>query len=135
MRGVDILIMVESSTVPGTFVAVAGQRGGTFKEESETIDVTNKMSAGYTENDYGLGSWSISCDGVHVLGSAQLTQLRDAMRNKTLVKCRWVEAGASLVEEGMAVVTSREIEAPYDAEVTYKVELTGSGKPTLVVAP
>lgn len=135
MRGVDILIMVESKVTPGTFVAVAGQRNGTFSEEAETIDTTNKMSNGYVENDYGLGSWSISCDGVHVLGNAQLTQLRDAMRNKELVKVRWTEAGAAQIEEGFALVTSREIEAPYDAEVTYAVELTGTGKPTLVAAP
>lgn len=135
MRGVDILIMVESKTTPGTFVAVAGQRGGKFSEKAETIDVTNKMSGGFVENDYGLGSWEISCDGIHVLGNAQLGQLRDAMRNKEQVKCRWVESGASQIEEGFALVTSREIDAPYDAEVTYSVDLTGTGKPTLVAAP
>ena len=129
MRGVDILIMVESAATPGTYVAVAGQRNATFSEEVEAIDVTTKMSEGYQENDYGLGSWNISCDGVHVQGNASLIQLRDAMRSKTLVKCRWQEAGATKVEEGMALVTSREIEAPYDDAATYALELTGTGKP------
>lgn len=132
MRGVDILIMVESKTTPGTYVAIGGQRNATFSEESETIDMTSKMSDGYTENDYGLGSWSISCDGVYVQGNAQLTQLRDAQRAKEKVKCRWVEDGSTQVEEGFAVISSREIEGPYDAEATYSLELTGSGKPTLV---
>jgi TP901-1 family phage major tail protein len=135
MRGVDILIYVESPTSPGTFVAVGGQRGAKFSEKSETIDVTNKLSGGYKENDYGLGEWSVDCDGVYIIGNSQLLQLRDAMRNKTLVKCRWTETGNSTIDEGYALVTSREIEAPYDAEVTYKVELTGTGKPTLVMAP
>jgi TP901-1 family phage major tail protein len=134
MRGVDILIQIESKTTPGTFVTVAGQRNATFSEEAETIDMTSKMSNGYTENDYGLGSWSVSCDGVYVLGNAELTALRDAQRNKEMVKCRWVEAGSPQIEEGLAVVTSREIEGPYDAEATYSVELTGSGKPELVNA-
>jgi TP901-1 family phage major tail protein len=132
MRGVDILIQIESKTTPGTFVTVAGQRNATFSEEAETIDLTSKLSGGYTENDYGLGSWSVSCDGVYVVGNAELTALRDAQRNKEKVKCRWVEAGATQVEEGFAVVTSREIEGPFDAEATYSIELTGSGKPTLV---
>lgn len=129
MRGVDILIMIESAVTPGTFVAVAGQRNATFSEEAETIDTTTKMSDGYQENDYGLGSWNISCDGVHVQGNASLTQLRDAMRAKTLVKARWTEAGATKAEEGMCVITSRELEAPYDDTATYSLELTGSGKP------
>lgn len=132
MRGVDIIIQVESKTTPGTYVTVGGQRNATFSEEAETIDMTSKDSDGYTENDYGLGSWSVSCDGVYVTGNAQLTQLRDAQRNKEKVKCRWVEEGSTQVEEGFAVVTSREIEGPYDGEATYSVELTGSGKPTLV---
>jgi TP901-1 family phage major tail protein len=132
MRGVDIVIQIESKTTPGTFVTIAGQRNATFSEEAETIDITSKSSGGYTENDYGLGSWSISGDGVYVLGNAELTSLRDAQRNKEMVKCRWVEAGATQIEEGMAVVTSREIEGPYDAEATYSIEFTGSGKPSLV---
>lgn len=132
MRGVDILVLIESVSTPGTFVAVAAQRNATYTEEAETIDVTSKMSNGYVENDYGLGSWSISCDGVYVQGNAQLTALRDAMRSKTLVKCRWSEAGATKVEEGMAVITSREIEAPYDDAATYALELTGTGKPVEV---
>lgn len=135
MRGVDILVQVESPLTPGTYVTVAGQRNATFSEEAETIDITTKLSGGYVENDYGLGSWSISCDGVHVTGNAQLTALRDAQRNKTKVKCRWVEAGSTQVEEGFALVTSREIEGPYDGEATYSLELTGTGKPTLVTVP
>jgi TP901-1 family phage major tail protein len=135
MRGVDILIMVEDAVTAGTYVEVGGQRNATFSEEVETIDVTSKSSDGYTESDYGLGSWSISCDGVYVLGDAQYKALKDAMRNKEKVKVRWAETGTGgQTEEGFALVTSRELEAPFDAEVTYTVELTGSGKPTATTA-
>jgi TP901-1 family phage major tail protein len=136
MRGIDILIQVEDKDNPGTFVTVAGQRNATFSEEAETIDITNKLSpGGYQENDYGLGSWEISCDGVYVLGDAQFKALRDAQRNKELVKCRWVEIGSTEVEEGFAVITSREIEGPYDDAATYQITLTGTGKPTVVTTP
>lgn len=135
MRGVDILILVESAT-PGTFVAVGGQRNATFSEEMETIDITSKDGAGYTESDYGLGSWNISCDGVYILGDEQYKALKNAMRNKTKVKVKWSETGSDgEVEEGFALVTSRELEAPFDGEVTYSVELTGTGKPVTTVNP
>jgi TP901-1 family phage major tail protein len=128
-RGVDILLMVESTT-PGTFETVAGQRNATFKEENEPIDTTSKLSGGYLEQDYGLGNWGIDCDGVYVTGEAGLAKLRDAMRQRKLIKCRWWESGSTKAEEGNAILTSREIEAPYDGESTYSLELTGTGTPT-----
>jgi TP901-1 family phage major tail protein len=135
-RGVDILLMKESKTTPGTFVAIAGQRNATFKEENEPIDTSSKMTGGYLTQDYGLGNWGIDCDGVYVTGEQGLKELKDAQRNREQIKVRWTESGTTEVEEGMAIITSREIEAPYDGESTYSLELTGAGKPeTVTVAP
>lgn len=135
MRGVNILLQVESKVTPETYVTVAGQRNATLSEEAEAIDITSKLSGGYVENDYGLGSWSISCDGVHVLNNASMTQLRDAMRAKEKIRARWTTSGSTEVEQGFAIVSSRELEAPYDGEATYSLELTGSGKPEVVTVP
>jgi TP901-1 family phage major tail protein len=133
-RGVDILVMVESDTTPGTFIAVGGQREATFKEENEPIDTTSKTSGGYLEQDYGLGNWGIEAGGVYVIGETSLKALKKAQRERKLVKLRWVETGETQAEEGMAIITSREIEAPYDGESTYSLEFTGTGMPTEVAA-
>jgi TP901-1 family phage major tail protein len=135
MRGVDVVIQVESAT-PGTYVTVAGQRGATLSESVETIDITTKGSAGAYEYDYGLYGWTISLDGAYILGDAQMNKLRDAMRNKTTVKVKWTETGTTgVVEQGTALVISRELDAPYDAETTYSIELQGTGKTTTTVNP
>jgi TP901-1 family phage major tail protein len=127
MRGVDILLMVNTAASGApVWTAVGGQRGATFTEESETVDTTSKDSDGAYEYDYGLYGWKISCDGVYVPSEAAYTALKTAMRNKTKIKVRITEDGTA-TEEGEALVTSRELDAPYDDTVTYSVELQGTG--------
>ena len=132
MRGVDIIIMVEGE-MAGSFVAVAGQRNATLSEERETIDMTSKDSVnGAQEFDYGAYTWTVSCDGVYVASDANYQKLRDAIRNRTIVKVRINENGTPVTTlTGDALVTSSEFEAPYDGEVTYSVELQGTGALTV----
>lgn len=125
MRGVDFLLMVEAET-EGTFIAVGGQRNATLNETVETIDITSKESNGWSEFDYGLGSWTISFDGVHIKNENGFNLLKTAMRNKKKVKVRIME-NEDTIEEGEALLTSRDLEAPYDAEATYSGELQGTG--------
>jgi TP901-1 family phage major tail protein len=127
MRGVDILLLVEDEATPGTFIAVGGQRNATLSESAETIDETSKDSNGNYEYDYGLGGWTISYDGVYISNEAGYIALKNAMRQKKKVKVRVQEGATGPIEEGMALVTSRELEAPYDAEATYSGELQGTG--------
>lgn len=130
VKGVDILILANTGTVDiPEWTAVGGQRGATLTENNATIPVTSKDSGGVEEYEYGNYSWSISCDGVYVPSDAAYTVLKDAMRNKEKVKVRWQEEGTDTLE-GMALVTSRELEGPYDGEATYSMELQGTGKPT-----
>jgi TP901-1 family phage major tail protein len=134
MRGVDILLMVNTGTeaIP-TWTAVAGQRNATLAEESETIDITSKDSQGAFEYDYGFYGWTIDADGVYVKDDAGYQELKDAIRNKQKIKVRIQEEGVA-TEEGMALVTSAEFEGSYDAEVTYSVSLQGTGKLTAPAA-
>jgi TP901-1 family phage major tail protein len=130
MRGVDILLYVNTGTdAAPVWTAVGGQRNATLSEESDTIDITSKDSGGVAEYDYGLYSWSISADGVYIPDETAYEYLKNAMRNKQKVKVRIKENGGTgtNAEEGLAVITSRELEAPYDGEVTYKLELQGTG--------
>jgi TP901-1 family phage major tail protein len=135
MRGVDIVVQVEGAT-PGTFITIASQKGAKFTEEVDTIETTSKSSNGWKEYDYALGGWKISCDGAYVLNDVAYDKLKTAMRNKTKVKAKWSETGTSGdVEQGDALVTSRELDAPYDDSVTYSFELLGTGAPATTTNP
>jgi TP901-1 family phage major tail protein len=135
MRGVDIVVQVEGAT-PGTYVTIASQRGAKFKEDVDTIELTSKSSAGWKEYDYGLAGWKISCDGAYVLSDTAYYKLITCMRGKTKAKAKWTETGTSGdVHQGDVIVTSRELDAPYDKEVTYSFELLGTGPITTTVNP
>jgi len=127
MRGVDILVKVEDPNTTGAWINVGGQRNATLSESSETIDVTSKDSDGAYEYDYGLYGWTVSADGLYIKDDVGYKALRDALRNKAKVKIQIFEENAA-VEEGEALVTSNELEGPYDGEVTYAVEFQGTGK-------
>lgn len=132
-KGVDILILVRTGGTDQdpVFTVVGGQRGATLSESVETIEITHKASTG-KEYDYGWSDWTISCDGVYIEDDAGYAALVSAMRNKQQVQVRWSEGGASKLE-GMALVTSRDLDGPYDGEATYSVELQGTGAPTPAV--
>lgn len=125
MRGVDILVEVKVEGSP-TPIVVGGQRNATLSESVETIDVTSKDSGGNYEYDYGLYGWTVSADGLYIKSDAGYVALQTAMRQKKKVTLHIKENG-SATYTGEALVISRELEAPYDGEVTYSVEFQGTG--------
>lgn len=135
VKGVDILLLVNTGTdATPVWTPVGGQRGATLSESVETIDVTAKDSGGAQEFEPGFYSWSISADGVYVESEQGYEALVNAIRNRQKIKVRWSEGGTD-VFEGTAIVTSRELEGPYDGEATYSIELQGTGQPIPNPAP
>jgi len=124
-RAVNFLIYVNTGTAETpTYTKVAGQRGGTFNREYDTLDSTSKDSGNFTENEYGLGSWSIEGDGLLVESDSGFTALEDAFDNAEKVMVRF-ETAAGNKYEGSAIITDFPIEAPYDDIATYSITLTG----------
>lgn len=131
VAGVDILLLVNTGTDQApVWTEVGGQRGATLSESLETIDVTAKDSGGVQEFAPGLYSWTISADGVDVVGNEAQEALKTAIRNRQPIKVRWSENGVD-VFEGTAIVTSYEVEAPHDDVATFSLELQGTGQPVL----
>jgi len=141
MRGVDILIMIDKDSLASTptgvaeWVAAGGQRNATISETSEALDVTTKDGgAGSYQYEYGLYGWSISADGIYAPSEEAFSLLKQAMRQRKKVKVRISEAGTAK-EEGEALITSLDTEAPYDDSATYSMEFQGTGFLTAVTAP
>lgn len=135
MKGVDVLVLVDVGTAGSPeWEAGASQRGATLSESVDTVETTTKGSGGYKTYEYGIGDWTISMDGAYIKDDACYTALVNAMRQKKKVKVRWQEESQA-VYEGEALVTSRDLEGPYDGEATYSIELQGSGAPVLQPTP
>jgi TP901-1 family phage major tail protein len=140
VKGVNILVMIDLDQLLTTptgspdWTAIGGQQSATFSEEAEAIDTTSKdgNNGGY-DYEAGLYGWTVSADGLYVKNDEAYGALKTAMRQGKKVKLRIQEEGQA-VEEGLALVTSRELEAGYDEMATYSVEFQGIGVPTTPVA-
>lgn len=129
VRGVDIVVMVNISEDDQTenWIAAGGQQNATLSETSEAIDATAKDSErGAYQYEYGLYGWTISADGLYVPDNEAFSYLRQAMRERKKVKVQIMEEDVP-TEEGLALVSSLELEAPYDGMATYTMEFQGTG--------
>lgn len=127
MKGLDVLIKVNVGTaeVP-EYVAVGAQRGASLSMSSETLDKTSKDSDGWQESLSGLKSWSISTDGLLILDDAGYMALEDAyMASKNVLVQFSTKSGA--IYEGDAIITTIDLDAPYDDLASYSAEFQGSG--------
>lgn len=122
--GVDFLIYMK--TGEDEYTKIAGQRGGNFTRERETIDASSKDNYGWEDNEYGMASWSIEGDGVLVESDEAYLALEDAFHNRTDLYVRFQTAAGNKYE-GRAIVTDLSIDAPHDDLATYSLTLQGRG--------
>ncbi len=122
--GVDFLIYMQTAT--GEYTKIAGQRGGTFTRERETIDASSKDNYGWQDSEYGMASWSIEGDGVLVEDDEAYLALEEAFHNRTDLLVRF-QTASGVQYEGKAIVTDLSIDAPHDDLATYSLTLQGRG--------
>lgn len=125
VRGVAVLIEVQDVTT-GTFTKVAAQRGGTLNRSADTLDASSKEDYGWANNEAGIKSWSIDCDGLFVENNQGFDDLNAAWVNGDCVRVR-VRFPSGLTYVGNAIITDFPIEFPYDDAVTYSVTFEGKG--------
>lgn len=126
-KNVKIVILANTGTEENPeFKPIGGQRSASLSEANEMIDVTSEDSQGVDEFEYGNLNWTISCDGLYVPTAEGYQALKAACREKKKVLVR-IQEGDQETEQGLALVTSRDLDGEYNGETTYSIELQGSG--------
>lgn len=125
VRGVAVLIEVQDVTT-GEFSKVAAQRGGTLNRSADTLDASSKEDYGWANNEAGIKSWSIDCDGLFVENVQGFNDLNAAWVNGDCVRVR-VRFPSGMTFVGNAIITDFPIEFPYDDAVTYSLTFEGKG--------
>ena len=126
VAGVDVLVKLEDTSTPGTFVTLGGQSGATLNRSTNTIDATSKDANGWAENLAGVNSWSIDCEGFIVASDAAYSDLEDAWDGRTSVKVQ-VLMPSGKKYTGTAIITDFPNEFPQDGAATFSLSLTGTG--------
>lgn len=125
-RGLDIILTIDNKVV-------GGQRNATLNREAEVIDITNKVSGGWTENMTSVKSWSIEGDGIFVVDDAALDAIETAFLNGAWVQVKVADDAWGYT--GRGVITDFPIEANYDDAATYSITITGSGALEKIAGP
>lgn len=125
VRGVAVLIEVQDQDT-GEFAKVAAQRGGTLNRSADTLDASSKEDYGWANNEAGIKSWSLDCDGLFVENNNGFDALNVAWVNGDCVRVR-VRFPSGLTFVGNAIITDFPIEFPYDDAVTYSLTFEGKG--------
>lgn len=128
MKGKDFLININTGDSEAEeYSPILGQTGGTLSLGTDTIDTTTKDSGNWTENAPGYNNWSFSCEGKLKVTDAAITSIRSAhsANEQVLIQSEMPDGG---VYEGLATITSMELEGPHDDEMTYSLEFEGSGE-------
>jgi TP901-1 family phage major tail protein len=128
VKGVDILLYANTGTdSEPSWTVVGGQQNATLSEERETIETSNKGSDGEArEFESGFFEWKIEADGIYVPNDTAYLAIKNAIRNGTKMKVR-IKEDSTYTQEGYVLVTSRELDAPWDDATTYSIELQGTG--------
>lgn len=107
---------------------LGGQRGASLTRSVSSLDATTKDSDGWEQKEYGLNSWSLSCDGLVVADDDAHVALGRAFMSQEKVQVEISPAnGVGQAFQGRAIITSYPIEYPHDNLASYSVELEGDG--------
>ncbi len=118
----------------GAAVTVAAMRTTRFTVNGETVDATNKDSAGMRTllDAAGVAKLTITASGL-LSGSAQATDFITKTLNRSLDSYR-LEFDNGDVIEGSFQTTQFEAAGDYNGEQTYSLTLESSGTLTLTAA-
>jgi TP901-1 family phage major tail protein len=127
IRGLEVLLYVNGTEV-------GGQRGASLSMSADELDVTDKNTTGYKKFLVGLKEWSISCDGLVVVGEQGYDALFNAFIAGDVIEVQLKKEDGSFGYQGPVVIASMDFDAQYDDALTYSCELKGAGDLTKVGA-
>lgn len=123
LNGTDVLLLVNTGTddTP-TYTAVGSQRGVTFDQSTDEIDVSSKNSRAFRVIG-GRTKYTLSLDALYVPNATCYQALRLASDNGDLIKVRREEDSVATYQ-AEALITSMSEEFPDQGASTIAIEMT-----------
>lgn len=126
--GLDLLVYIGEGA---TAKAIGGQRGASYEMTSDSIDVSTKNTGSWKAKIGGAKEWSAECDGIYFFEEEGFQAAKDAFRAGTPVTVKFSKkSDPTKGEQGLAIITSISVDAPYDDAMTYTLSFEGAGELT-----
>jgi TP901-1 family phage major tail protein len=134
-KGSDFLLKIgNGDPLTETFTTVGGFRSNSFSINNETVDITNKDSAGARQllSGGGVQSFSLSGSGVF-MDDAAFATAEQVVRSKE--SRNWqVIIPTFGTYQGLFQIKSLEFGGEHNGEMTYSLAMESAGAVTLTVA-
>lgn len=140
VRGKNVVAMI-TDKMGENLLCMSGQQGLTFTMEMDTTEISTKdgENDGWKSETPGVKSWSASADGLSCFDDEGQQMVAKALASDEYLCLRICERSKEgktttykPIRIGLVLVTSYEIDAPNDDNVTYAMDFNGVGKPWLV---
>lgn len=130
-RGRDMLLKIEDA---GHYVTVAGLRTKSIRFNSQTVDVTDQASNGWTEllPEAGIRSVSVTGSGVFRDASSD-ARLRAAFFAQDTIQAQMILPDFGTITSPV-LVTALTYGGTFKGEATFDLTLTSAGEPSFVAA-
>jgi len=130
MNGSDVLVQVETPSGTGNYVTVGSQRGVTFAETTNPIDMSSKEDR---RGFFNPGRWgsTISFEYLYIASASGYARLKAASRDGEYVRLKRLERGVG-IETAECVVTSISEAAPDQDAVVVSADFQLNGGWTVV---
>ena len=123
--GLDLLVYIGEGP---SAKPIGGQRGASYEMSAESIDVSTKTTGAWKAKIGGAKEWTAECEGVFFFNETGFEAAKTAFRAGTPVMLRFSKRDdAKKGEQGLAIITSIAIDAPYDDAMTYSISFEGAG--------
>jgi TP901-1 family phage major tail protein len=124
IAGVDVIVQVEDDL--GVLTTIGGQNSASIELNSESINVTDKNSQGWSSSISGVLSYSISCEGFWVTDDVALGLLEQKFMNREMVNVS-ILMPTNKKYNGTCMIASMPLELGMDSAVSYSLSLVGVG--------
>lgn len=119
-------LKVDSFTNEVTGIAISGQQDASISRSKEVREIFHKDCNGNAKKSGGKNSWSISMSGMVIFGDAGLEMIEEIYDGNG--KCGlYVEIGSRRYF-GEGILVQNDMALPNDSEVTYDINVEGTGK-------
>lgn len=121
----DLSSDLTDGTITG--VAVGGQTGFELNRSRETKSVGHKdCEGGYAKTSASQATWDFSMDGMYIVDDEGYKAIEQAMSSVDGKIGVYIEIGTTRYI-GFAILTTNNLSAPYDDQLTYSIAGQGTG--------
>lgn len=119
MKGLDILIYINGKVV-------GAQASAQLNRTTKIVDISNKITLDWDNFAIGSKSWSVSCAGVYIVDDEAFQALETAYFEGNPVEVEFKKEGV-LTMKGQAIITSFPLNAVFNNDLSYSINLQGKG--------